>query len=196
MPERGALVAVPDLHASGSRPTASGSTTTSAWAGVAERRGTRTAERTLGRRSARSSRTCQGERESRSQGAGAQVTRVASGVMTSSKPTPAEGADQPWSGLCTARLAPWSYSWSPRPRRRPLVRCRPRPRTGPTARIFSSARSSSLSARPSKARRSRKSVRTLWWKPGSSNSMPSAHLKSIRLRTDPAACRSDSYSRN
>ncbi|MFF2405276.1 hypothetical protein [Streptomyces sp. NPDC058092] len=32
---------------------------------------------------------------------------------------------------------------------------------------------------------------TLWWNPGSSNSMASAYLKSMRQRTASAACRSD-----
>src|SRR6266566_4611682 len=51
-------------------------------------------------------------------------------------------------------------------------------------------------ARPSSSRRSRKSLSTLWWKPGSSRSRPSAYLKSIRHRTASAASRSDRSSRN
>jgi hypothetical protein len=41
------------------------------------------------------------------------------------------------------------------------------------------------------ASRSRKSPSTLWWKPGSSNSIPSAYLTSMRQRTASAASRSD-----
>ncbi|MCZ1003287.1 hypothetical protein O1M63_43600 [Streptomyces mirabilis] len=43
------------------------------------------------------------------------------------------------------------------------------------------------SARSSWVRRSRKSVSTLWWKPGSSSSIARAYLKSIRHRTASAA---------
>jgi len=39
-------------------------------------------------------------------------------------------------------------------------------------------------------------IRILWWKPGSSNSMARAYLKSMRQRTASAACRSDSPSTN
>jgi hypothetical protein len=54
----------------------------------------------------------------------------------------------------------------------------------------------SRSARPSTSSRSRKSPSTLWWKPGSSRSRPSAYLKSIRQSTASAALRSERSSRN
>ena len=71
-----------------------------------------------------------------------------------------------------------------------------RSRTSPASFRRASARSRSRSAQSSWARRSRKSAGTPWWKPGSSSSVASAYVKSIRQRTASAACRSDRPSTN
>ena len=71
-----------------------------------------------------------------------------------------------------------------------------RSRTSPASFSRARARSRSRSARRSTSSRSRKSPNTLWQKPGSSRSRPSAYLKSIRHRTASAASRSDRSSRN
>lgn len=71
-----------------------------------------------------------------------------------------------------------------------------RSRTSPATFSRARARSRSWSARPSFRRRSRKSLSTLCWKPGSSRSRPSAYLKSIRHGTGSAAPRSERWSRN
>ncbi len=76
------------------------------------------------------------------------------------------------------------------------VRCRPRALTSPASFRRARARSSRTSARPSSASRARKSQSTLWWKPGSASSRPSAYLKSMRQRTASAACRSERLCRN
>ena len=69
------------------------------------------------------------------------------------------------------------------------VRCFPPALTRPSAASFPSSASSATCSSPAPATRARNSASTVWSKPGSSQGRPSRYCQSIRVRTDPAACR-------
>ena len=76
------------------------------------------------------------------------------------------------------------------------VRCLPRCLSNPSSCTRSRSASSKINSSFPSTRRVRNSLNTVWSKPESTNSRPSAYFQSIRPRTASAVCRSENASVN